>query len=157
MMHTCTYLRNTPQALAKHALVVESSVTPVPASTDLLQLAPLGCGIQTGSGAVINILKPEQPELSSIVVFGVGAVGLSAVFAAKALGFETIIVVDLVQSRLDLAKSLGVTHAFSGKAEGQLLFEVSWTVTALRSRPLLIIAHFARPGRDYQKGDWYWG
>ena len=109
---------------------MESSVVVVPASTDLVQLAPLGCGMQTGSGAVINILKPEHPELSSIVIFGVGAVGLSAVFAAKALGFETIIAVDLVQSRLDLATSLGVSHAFSGKAEGSLLLLVTSRITS---------------------------
>ncbi|KAK9894435.1 GroES-like protein [Cystobasidium minutum MCA 4210] len=100
----------------KHALVVESSVTKVPDDTDLVLMSPLGCGMQTGSGAVLNVLKPENPSESSIVVFGAGAVGMAAVFGAAYAKIKTIIVVDIVENRLELAKTLGATHSINGKS-----------------------------------------
>jgi aryl-alcohol dehydrogenase len=72
-------------------------------------LGMFGCGVQTGAGAVINALRP-QPG-SSIAVFGAGAVGLSAVAAARVVGCTTIVAVDVHQSRLDLATELGATHS----------------------------------------------
>lgn len=76
-------------------------------------LGPLGCGIMTGSGAVLNVLKPSPGE--SIAVFGTGAVGLSGMLAAKAAGATTIIMVDIVPSRLEFAKELGATHVVNSK------------------------------------------
>jgi aryl-alcohol dehydrogenase len=78
-------------------------------------LGPLGCGIQTGAGTVLNRLKPEFG--SSIVVYGCGAVGLSAVMAAKIIGCQRIIAVDVNESRLALARELGATHTVNGKQE----------------------------------------
>jgi aryl-alcohol dehydrogenase len=75
----------------------------------------LGCGIQTGAGAVINALKPVAG--SSIAIYGGGSVGLSAVMAAKLCGCAQIIVVDLQDSRVDLAKELGATHAINSKSQ----------------------------------------
>lgn len=80
---------------------------------DLALLGPLGCGIQTGAGTVLNRLKPEFG--SSIVIYGAGAVGLSVVMAAKIIGCQHIIAVDVHDSRLELAKALGATHVLSGK------------------------------------------
>jgi aryl-alcohol dehydrogenase len=76
-------------------------------------LAPLGCGIQTGAGGVINSLKPEPG--SSIVIFGVGSVGLSAIMAAVICGCTKIIAVDIMNGRLELAKSFGATHVINSK------------------------------------------
>ncbi|WP_026454364.1 NAD(P)-dependent alcohol dehydrogenase [Saccharomonospora iraqiensis] len=90
-----------------------NSVVTVPESAPLETLAPLGCGIQTGAGAVLNTLDP-QPG-STLVIFGAGAVGLSALLAAKVAACGTIIVVDLVPQRLDLARELGATHVVSGQ------------------------------------------
>jgi len=70
--------------------------------------APFGCGIQTGAGAVLNVLRPSAG--SSIAVFGAGAVGLAAVMAARISGCTTVIAVDLRQNRLDLAREVGATH-----------------------------------------------
>lgn len=92
--------------------MLESSVVKVPSGTDLTMLAPLGCGLQTGAGAVINVLKPAPT--SSVSIFGVGAVGIGALFAASSLNVGNIIVVDIVPSRLELAKSLGATHVING-------------------------------------------
>jgi aryl-alcohol dehydrogenase len=100
-------------AFAQHAIVNENSIVKVPSDTDLVSLAPLGCGLQTGAGAVLNFLKPAKS--TSILVVGIGAVGCGALFAAKYLGLETIIAVDLVDEKLALAKDLGATHTFNAR------------------------------------------
>lgn len=94
------------------AVVHERNVVKVDPDVDLALLGPLGCGIQTGAGTVLNKLKPEFG--STIAIYGAGAVGLSAVMAAKIVGCKMIIVVDVNDSRLELAKELGATHAFNG-------------------------------------------
>ena len=68
------------------------------------------------------MLKPESPEDSSVVVFGAGAVGMAAVFAAVAIKMQKIIVVDLVDDRLALAKSLGATNTINGRDPGRSAF-----------------------------------
>lgn len=52
-------------------------------------------------------------------MFGAGAVGMAAVFAAAYVGIKTIVIVDLLDSRLELAKSLGATHSINGKDKGK--------------------------------------
>lgn len=94
------------------AVAHERNVVKVDKDVDLALLGPLGCGIQTGAGTVLNKLKPEFG--STIAIYGAGAVGLSAVMAAKIIGCKTIIAVDVHDSRLELAKELGATHAFNG-------------------------------------------
>lgn len=76
-------------------------------------LGPLGCGIMTGSGAVLNVLKPSPGD--SIAIFGTGAVGLAGMLGAVASGATTIIMVDIVPSRLEFAKELGATHVVNSK------------------------------------------
>lgn len=72
----------------------------------------MGCGMQTGAGAVINSLKVTPG--SSIAVFGVGSVGMASAMAAAFQKCKTIIAVDLQPSRLELAKKLGATHGVIG-------------------------------------------
>lgn len=95
-------------SFATYALGAKSNVVKVNKEAPLELLGPLGCGIQTGAGAVINALKATAG--SSIAVFGVGSVGLSAIMAAKLCGCATIIAVDMQDARLDLAKDCGATH-----------------------------------------------
>lgn len=95
------------------SIVHERNLVKVDKDVDVALLGPLGCGIQTGAGSVLNVLKPEFG--SSLAVFGAGGVGLSAVMAAKIAGCEKIIVVDVHASRLELAKELGATHTINGK------------------------------------------
>lgn len=90
------------------ALAHERNVVKVPNHAPLELLGPLGCGIQTGAGAVMNALKVGPS--SSFAAFGGGAVGLSAVIAARVAGATIIIAADVVPSRLALAKELGATH-----------------------------------------------
>ena len=98
-------------SFATHALACESNTVVVDKEAPLELLGPLGCGIQTGAGAVMNALQPKAGE--SIAIFGAGSVGLSAVLAAVATGCAKIIVVDIDQSRLDFALELGATHVIN--------------------------------------------
>jgi len=100
-------------SFAEFSNVVARSAVKVPKDVPLEILGPLGCGIMTGSGAVLNVLQPEPG--SSVAVFGTGAVGMAGMLAAKAAGATTIIMVDIVASRLELAKELGATHVVNSK------------------------------------------
>ncbi|MHB1343323.1 MAG: NAD(P)-dependent alcohol dehydrogenase [Thermoleophilia bacterium] len=100
--------------LARHALIDERSLVKVDPGAPLETLAPLGCGIQTGAGAVLNVLRPEPG--STVVVFGVGGVGLAAIMGAALTGATKIIAVDVVASRLQLARELGATHVVDASA-----------------------------------------
>jgi aryl-alcohol dehydrogenase len=95
-------------SFAAHALADERSVVKVDADAPLEVLAPLGCAVQTGVGTVWNVLSPRPG--ASLAVFGAGAVGLSAVMAAHRLPLSTVVAVDRVHSRLELALELGATH-----------------------------------------------
>lgn len=81
----------------------------------LEKLGPLACGVQTGAGAVINGLRVAFD--SSLAVFGCGSVGLSAVLAARLSGAGTIIAIDLVESRLELAREFGATQTVHAHAD----------------------------------------
>jgi aryl-alcohol dehydrogenase len=98
-------------SFATHALASERNVVRVRPDAPLELLGPLGCGVQTGAGSVMNALRPEAG--SSIAIFGAGAVGLSAVMAARAVGCTPIIAVDPKPERLALARELGATHTIN--------------------------------------------
>jgi aryl-alcohol dehydrogenase len=95
-------------AFATHAVVPRNSVIKVSSEIPFSVLAPFGCGIQTGAGAVINVVRPRPGD--ALVVSGLGGVGMAAVMAAKVVGCQTVIGVDPNTSRLDLAQGLGATH-----------------------------------------------
>ena len=71
-------------------------------------LGPLGCGLQTGAGAVLNVMQPQAGQ--SFAVYGVGGVGLAGLMAAKIAGCGPIVAVDIHPRRLALARELGATH-----------------------------------------------
>ncbi len=98
-------------SFATYALASERNVVKVRKDVPLELLGPLGCGVQTGAGSVLNALRPEAG--SSIAIFGAGSVGLSAVMAAKVAGCTTIISVDVRSQRLTLASELGATHTIN--------------------------------------------
>ncbi|MFC5286613.1 NAD(P)-dependent alcohol dehydrogenase [Actinokineospora guangxiensis] len=97
---------------ATRAVVDARSAVVVDRDLPLDVLAPLGCGIITGAGTVMNVLDVRPG--SSIAIFGVGSVGLAALLAAKAVGAESIIAVDLHPQRLELAAELGATATVLG-------------------------------------------
>ena len=104
-------------SFAERALVDERSLVKVDPEVPLTSIAPLGCGVQTGVGAVWNVLQPVTG--STVVVLGAGAVGLSAVMAAALTPATNIVAVDRVGERLSLAKELGATHTVNA-AEADL-------------------------------------
>jgi aryl-alcohol dehydrogenase len=95
-------------SLANFALANERNTVKVRKDVPLEILGPLGCGVRTGAGAVMNTLRPSPG--ASIAVFGVGPVGMSAVLAAVVCGCTTIIAVDVIAERLEKAKEFGATH-----------------------------------------------
>lgn len=94
---------------ARNVVKVPESAADIPLST----LAPLGCGLMTGAGAVLRSMQVRAGM--PIAVFGTGAVGLAAIMAAKIAGATPIIAVDIHDSRLALAKELGATHVINGR------------------------------------------
>ncbi|MFD1484410.1 NAD(P)-dependent alcohol dehydrogenase [Lacticaseibacillus baoqingensis] len=94
-------------------VVRERNAVKVPKELDLRKLGPLGCGYVTGSGTVLNTLKPKPGD--TIAVFGTGAVGLAAMMAGRISGCVKVIGIDIVDSRLDLAKELGATDVINSK------------------------------------------
>lgn len=102
-------------SFATHAIVTARNAVKIPDDVPLEIVGPLGCGIQTGAGTVLNSLA--VPAGSSIVVTGTGAVGLSAIMAAKVAGATTIIAVDVLDERLDFATKLGATHTVNSSTD----------------------------------------
>jgi aryl-alcohol dehydrogenase len=95
-------------SFATYSICAANALVPVPADADVSLLGPLACGISTGAGAVLNALRPFAG--SSVVVYGAGAVGLSAIMAARLTAATHIIAVDRLASRLSLAAELGATE-----------------------------------------------
>ncbi|KAH8705905.1 putative alcohol dehydrogenase [Talaromyces proteolyticus] len=104
-------------SFSKLAVVSETSIVKCELSNEELAImAPMGCGYLTGAGTVMRVLKPQKE--SALAIFGMGAVGLSALMAAKAIGVERLIAVDILDTKLSLSISLGATDTInSGKVE----------------------------------------
>jgi aryl-alcohol dehydrogenase len=102
-------------SFATHSLATERNLVKVSKDLPLRVLAPLGCGLQTGAGTVMNSLKVSKG--ASIAVFGTGAVGLAAVMAARLVGADAIIGVDIKPKRLKLALKLGATHVIDNRSQ----------------------------------------
>lgn len=100
-------------SFATHSVINTRSAVKVDKDINLEIVAPLGCGIQTGAGTITNIIKPSID--STIAVFGMGAVGLSAIMAANIEHCKEIIAVGGNNRSLKLAKELGATHAINRK------------------------------------------
>jgi len=109
-------------SFATHAIANVHNAVKVPDDLPLEILGPLGCGLQTGAGSVLKVMAPKAGE--GIIIFGLGAVGMGAVMAAKAAGCDPIIAVDLNPRRLELASELGATHELNPADTDDLL----WTV-----------------------------
>jgi aryl-alcohol dehydrogenase len=104
------------------AITNERFAVKVRADAPLDLLGPLACSGQTGAGAVLNVMKPHRGD--GIAIFGVGAVGLSALMAAKIAGCDPIIAVDLHEHRLKLARELGATHGINHTGRTNVVPEI---------------------------------
>ena len=106
-------------SFAALSIVRERNAVKIDRALPLELLGPLGCGVQTGAGAVINSLKVRAGR--SIAIFGAGAVGLSAVMAAKAVGAGKIVVVEPNAARRSLAAELGATATIDPRDGSDIL------------------------------------
>ena len=121
-------------AFATHAVVHKNNLTLIDPEIPVELAAPLGCGIQTGAGTVLNCLQPQAD--TSILINGCGAVGLSAIMAAKLSPCSKIIACDISEERLELAKEFGATHTINAS-------EVDSVPDAVRSLTEGLGAHYA--------------
>ncbi|TCJ95758.1 NAD(P)-dependent alcohol dehydrogenase [Nocardia alba] len=102
-------------SFASHIVTGVRNLVVVDRDLDLAMTAAFGCGIQTGAGTITSVLRPE-PD-SSVVIFGVGGVGMAALMTARALGVGQLIAVDLSEARLELALQLGADVVIDGTAD----------------------------------------
>lgn len=94
---------------SRYAVISENRLTPVNDDLPFDEAALLGCAVPTGVGVVLNTAQPRPGQ--SLVVFGVGGIGLCAVAGAALAGCLPIIAVDVCANKLSLARQMGATHA----------------------------------------------
>jgi S-(hydroxymethyl)glutathione dehydrogenase/alcohol dehydrogenase len=106
-------------SFAEYAVVGESAAVKVrdDAPPDVVCL--LGCGASTGVGAVIN--KARVKAGSSVAVFGCGGVGLAVIMAAKLVGAQPIFAVDLLDSKLEMARQFGATNLVNASSDDPVM------------------------------------
>ncbi|MEU4361110.1 NAD(P)-dependent alcohol dehydrogenase [Promicromonospora sp. NPDC023987] len=140
-------------SFAGYALANERNAVKIPDDVDLELVGPLGCGVMTGAGCVLNVMQLRPGD--SVAVFGAGAVGLSAVMAAKASGAGEIVAVDIHESRRALALELGADRVVDPGADGDLAtqvvgggaaFDFSLDTTARGEVMAAAVAVVGRPG-----------
>jgi len=93
---------------SNYTVVPEIALAKVRKDAPFEKICYIGCGVTTGLGAVINTAKVEPG--SNVVVFGLGGIGLNVVQAARMVGADKIIGVDINPRRRELAEKFGMTH-----------------------------------------------
>ena len=96
-----------------HTLVDDQYVIKVAPDTPTDVTSIVGCAVLTGAGAVIRAAGVERGQ--SVAVWGVGGVGLNAIAAARMMGANPIIAVDVDEAKLELARHFGATHTVNGR------------------------------------------
>jgi len=115
---------------AEYAVIAEISAAKINSGADLDKMCLLGCGVATGWGAVFNNTKVEPG--TSVVVFGLGALGLAVIQAAKASGARYIVGVDINDDKFPLAAQFGATECVNsltcqgGDIKSWLLEKEKW-------------------------------
>ncbi len=118
-------------AFSQFTVAAQDSLVKIDPSVPLEKAALVGCAVMTGVGAVVNTARVQAGM--SVAVFGMGGVGLSAVMGARASGAYPIVAVDLLDSKLELARQVGATH----------------TVNARQNDPVEAVKEITRGGADY--------
>jgi S-(hydroxymethyl)glutathione dehydrogenase / alcohol dehydrogenase len=96
---------------SNYTVVSENRLVIKPASLPFDTAVLFGCALPTGAGMVLNELKPARNQ--SVIVLGLGGIGLATLISLKALGVCSIIAIDISEDKLKLAKQLGATHTFN--------------------------------------------
>ena len=97
---------------AEYVVVDQSQCVTVPKELPVDRAALLACGVITGFGAVVN--RAQVKPMESVVVIGIGGVGLNSLQGAALSGAYPVIAVDLLDSKLEAAKAFGATHTVKG-------------------------------------------
>lgn len=105
--------------LCDFTLVKGAAVTAIPDSVPFTSACIVGCGVMTGFGSAINVAKIEKG--SSVVVLGVGGVGLNVIQGARIAGAAKIIAVARKAARLEVARQFGATHLVQVQSEDKEL------------------------------------
>jgi aryl-alcohol dehydrogenase len=137
-------------SFATYALAQAREVVKVRQDAPIELLGPFACGVQTGAGAVLNVMTPEPGK--SFVVFGAGPVGLAGLMAAKLAGCDPVIAVDIRANRRALARALGATHAIDNTREDAVAAIRRITGGGAPSRPRRCRLYFARRSIAYCRG-----
>ena len=102
----------------RQTVTCENRVTPIPDAMPLREAPLLGCAIPTGAGIILNTAGVRPG--SSVAVFGVGGIGLSAILAADLMNATTIIAVDVFNHKLEQARQIGATHVINAHQQDPL-------------------------------------
>ena len=100
---------------SEYSVVSENRCVLLPEGIPLDVASLFGCAVLTGAGIVINTIKPGKN--SSLAIFGLGGIGLSALMAACLYNCQTLIAVDIEQDKLNLAREFGATHLINSSNE----------------------------------------
>ncbi len=103
------------------AIISENRLVKIPEEMPLREAALLGCAIPTGAGVVMNTAKVSSG--SSVAIFGVGGIGMSALLGAKLMGASVIVAIDIQKHKLKQTPKLGATHTINAKKE-DILFRI---------------------------------
>jgi aryl-alcohol dehydrogenase len=109
-------------SFATHAIANERFAVNVRSDAPLDLLGPFACSIQTGAGAVLNVMDPRPGE--GFALFGAGAVGLSGLMAAKIAACDPIIAIDIHDQRLALSREIGATHTINHSGRTDIVAEI---------------------------------
>lgn len=101
-------------SFATYSIASADALVKVADDAPLELLGPLACGLATGAGAVLNEARPRLGD--SVLIVGVGAVGLTAIMAARNSGVTKIIAADVHDNRLELAREFGATHTINSRS-----------------------------------------
>jgi alcohol dehydrogenase len=122
---------------ATHAVVSRASVVPVPDDVPPPVAALLGCAVLTGGGAVLNVGRPQAGQ--TVIVVGLGGVGMAAVMTALAHDDVRVIAVDTLPEKLDAAKAVGAHETYTSQAavnaavKGAVVIEAAGHPAALQT------------------------
>jgi len=98
-----------------YSVVSENRLVKLPKGIPMDVGVLFGCAIPTGAGIILNEIKPT--DNSTIAIFGLGGIGLSALMTTKLFNCKTIIAIDIEDKKLDLAKEFGATHTINSSKE----------------------------------------
>lgn len=125
---------------ATHAVVDRATVVPVESDVPPEVAAVLGCAVLTGGGAILNAVKPAVND--SVMIVGLGGVGMAALLTAVSLGLPRIVAVDSLPEKLEQARELGATEAWTPAQVGEQGIKASHAVECAGNAKAFELAFF---------------